>query len=148
MLAGTERDRLLGALGALYGELGDEEAGGGSPAGRLAADAVGRGAFAGMLSDEEEGLVAEISAALARIVGAVAGQHPERGAPLPSAIIGALGGAEMAMRGEIMTGHSDRLAGLLPGYVYVATLPLAGDEEALRLARRAGELVDEAKQGE
>ncbi len=147
MLAGAERDRLLEAMAALYTELGDEETPRGSAAEQAAADSVGRGTFAGMLSDEDEELVAAINAALAKIVGAVASQHPERVDPLPNAIIGALGGAEMVMRAEIIDGHIDRLASLLPGFAYVATLPFVGEEEALRLSRRTEELLDGTGQG-
>jgi hypothetical protein len=146
VLAGTERDRLLRAMAELYTELGHEETVRGSAAERAAADAVGRGAFAGMLSKEEEELVASINAALAKIVGAVACQHPERVVPLPSSIVGALGGAEIVMRAEIIDGRVDRLAGLLPGFAYVATLPFAGEEEALRLSRRTAELLGDTGQ--
>lgn len=129
-------------MAQLYTELDHQGTVQGSVAVRAAADSLGRGAFAGMLEEEEEELVASINAALARLVDAVAGGHPERVVPLPSAIIGALGGAELVMRAEIMAGRGERLASLLPGFVFVVTIPFAGEEEALRLSRRTGELLD------
>lgn len=131
-------------MAELYRELGCKETLRGSAAERAAVDSLSRGAFAGMLRDDEEELVASIISALAKLVGAVASRHPERVVPLPSAIVGALGGAGMMMRAEIMDGQIKRLADLLPGFVYVATVPFGGGEEALRLSRRTEELLDGA----
>lgn len=55
----------------------------------------------------------------------------------PTAAIGSLGGAEALMRQEILRGRADQLPRLLPDFVYSATVPFLGQEEALRLVRQA-----------
>ncbi len=142
MPTGTERDRLLGAMTELYAELGYEETGEKPEAVGSAAESVSGRAYAGMLSEEEEGLVVAISETLAKIVSAVSSTHSESVAPPPSAIVGALGGAELVMRGEIVAGRADQLPRLLPGFAYLVTLPFVGQQEALRVSRRTGELLD------
>lgn len=57
------------------------------------------------------------------------------GSPGPAAL-GALGSAEAVMRREISGGSLDNLPRLLPDFVYAATVPFLGQEEALRLAQR------------
>jgi hypothetical protein len=144
MLAGTERDRLLGALSELRAELDAERGRSGGRRGKTigsTTEPMSGGAYGGLLSEEEEGLVSAIGEALIKIASAASGAHPERSAALPSAIVGALGGAELVMRGEIMAGRAERLPQLLPGFTYLATLPYLGDEEALRVSRRTEELV-------
>lgn len=54
----------------------------------------------------------------------------------------ALGGAEAVVRRELAAGRSSRLPELLPDFVYAATVPFLGQEEALRLARRGRQLLD------
>jgi AcrR family transcriptional regulator len=49
----------------------------------------------------------------------------------------ALGGAEALIRQEIVSGRAAELPRLLPDFVYAATAPFLGQEEALRLARRS-----------
>jgi hypothetical protein len=99
--------------------------------------------FAGMLSAEQEELVAALIEALRLVVGAAAAAHPEATPPPPSAIAGALGGAEMVMRAELVARHPERLDELLPAFAYLVTLPYAGQKEALRLSGRARELLGE-----
>lgn len=141
MQAEQERDRLLRAMAELYAELGYEETRGDLEAVQAVAESISGRAFDGMLSEEEESLVAAVNEALARIVSAVSGAHSGSVAPPPTAIVGALGGAEMVMRGEIMAGRVDRLPRLLPSFVYLATLPSLGQEEALGLSRQTHELL-------
>jgi AcrR family transcriptional regulator len=50
----------------------------------------------------------------------------------------ALGGCEAVVRAEVARGRAERLPRLLPDLVYAATVPFLGQEEAMRLARRAG----------
>lgn len=54
---------------------------------------------------------------------------------------GALGGAEAVVRREIMAGRIEQLPRLLPDFVYGAMTPFLGQEEALRLSKRARELL-------
>lgn len=53
----------------------------------------------------------------------------------------ALGSAETVVRTEISRGNVEELPGLLPPLTYGAMVPFLGQEEALRLARRAGRLL-------
>jgi hypothetical protein len=55
----------------------------------------------------------------------------------------ALGGCEAVVRRELIAGRCEELADLLPDFIYAATVPFLGQEEALRLARQGGELLDE-----
>ena len=55
---------------------------------------------------------------------------------------GALGGPEAVVRRELTAGRVERLPALLPDFVYAATVPFLGQEEALWLARRARELLE------
>jgi AcrR family transcriptional regulator len=48
------------------------------------------------------------------------------------------GRAQVLLYNEILGGHAERLPALLPELVYIALLPFAGHEEALRQAREAG----------
>ena len=59
----------------------------------------------------------------------------------PGAARAALGGAEAVVRREIVAGRLDQLPRHLPDFVYAATVPFLGQEEALRLARRAREAM-------
>jgi AcrR family transcriptional regulator len=53
----------------------------------------------------------------------------------------ALGGCEAVVRREIVAGRTEQLPRLLPELVYGATVPFLGQGEAMRLARRARELL-------
>lgn len=57
------------------------------------------------------------------------------------AALGVLGGAQAIVRRELATGGARRLPQLLPDFVYIATVPFLGQEEAVRLARQARELL-------
>jgi AcrR family transcriptional regulator len=54
----------------------------------------------------------------------------------------AFGRAQVLIYNEITAGHPERLPGLLPEIVYVALLPFAGHEEALREARQVDGAAD------
>jgi AcrR family transcriptional regulator len=58
-----------------------------------------------------------------------------------SAARAALGGAEAVVRREIVAGNIGALPRFLPDFVYAATVPFLGQDEALRLARRGRELL-------
>jgi hypothetical protein len=139
MLARDELVRLLAAVVKLYaestGNLPNDDR-----AGELC-DAV-HADVRQTLEEEGEELVTAVMTALAQIVGVVA--EPDGGGPAmapPVSVLGALGGAEMVIRGEIAAGHADRIPRLLPTFAYLATVPLIGGEEAGRLARAAAKLV-------
>ena len=57
------------------------------------------------------------------------------------AALGVLGGAQAIVRRELVGGHAWRLPQLLPDFVYIATVPFLGQDEALRLAREARALL-------
>jgi AcrR family transcriptional regulator len=59
-----------------------------------------------------------------------------------SAARGAMGAAEAVIRREIIAGRTEQLPRLLPDLIYGATVPFAGQAEALRLHARARELVE------
>lgn len=66
------------------------------------------------------------------------GQTYSRGAVGPGkTALGALGGAEAIIRREVAAGRAAELPRLLPDFVYSATVPYLGQEDALRLAREA-----------
>jgi len=58
-----------------------------------------------------------------------------------------LGSAEAVIRRELAAGRADQLPGFLPDFVYTATVPFLGQEEALRLTRRARKLLRESAWG-
>jgi AcrR family transcriptional regulator len=53
----------------------------------------------------------------------------------------AIGSAEALLRREIAEGRASDLPHLLPDFVYAATVPFLGQEEALKLVRRAREVL-------
>jgi hypothetical protein len=63
---------------------------------------------------------------------------PEKPQNAPRA---ALGAAEAVIRREIVAGNTEQIPRLLPDCIYVATVPFLGQEEAVRLAGRARELL-------
>jgi AcrR family transcriptional regulator len=79
----------------------------------------------------------------ARLLSAMLERLREEGEAAGPAIAarGALGGAEAVVRREIVAGRIEQLPRLLPDFVYAATVPFLGQEEALRLARRGRELL-------
>jgi hypothetical protein len=48
----------------------------------------------------------------------------------------------MVMRGELVRGNGEKLASLLPDFVFLVTLPMVEQAEALKLSRRAAELLE------
>ena len=62
----------------------------------------------------------------------------------PRAARAALGGAEAVVRREIALGTTDDLGRLLPDFIYAATVPFLGQREALRFAREAVRILEEA----
>jgi hypothetical protein len=135
--AGQEKDRLVGAIAALRAEL-DPGGLGRAPGGPGERP---RARLENSLGAEEEDLIATIVGALAGLAAAAAAVHPRSVPPPPSATIGALGGAEWVMRATFVDGRAMRIGEVVPDFVYLVTLPFVGEAEALRLWRRAQELV-------
>ncbi len=82
----------------------------------------------------------EITAALSRLIGAAA--HVSTESPPAVMTASTLGGAELLMRTELLAGRAERMAAMLPAFAYLVTLPYLGQEEALHLQRRTGELIE------
>lgn len=81
-----------------------------------------------------------LSAMLERLYEDSGGEWPT---PPSSAARAGLGGAEAVVRREVMAGRSAELPGLLPSFIYTATVSSLGQEEAMRLTRRASQLLSE-----
>jgi hypothetical protein len=138
VLAGNEREALLAVVDRLGIELGYAEGGqvpdAHSPLGGE------EGAMAGILNSEDELLVARARRGLARIAAALDGEAPEGASG--NAVSAALDGAEMVIRGELVSGNADRLPSLIPSFVFLVALPLVDQDRALELSQRAGQLVE------
>jgi hypothetical protein len=138
VLAGHERDRLVGALAVLRAELAPE----GDPTGTLT---LPRARAVSLLDEHEETLVRELGRALARIAAAAAAASPPT-APLPETItLGTVGGAEWVMRRELQDGRSEELVELVPDFVYLITLPYLQEAGAKAAAVRSRELIADGK---
>jgi hypothetical protein len=94
------------------------------------------------LGVEDEALVAAARRGLERVATAAgwARQAPGTGDPVGAA----LDGAEMVVRGELVCGNPARVMALMPNFVFLVTLPLVDQDEALELSRRTAELVERA----
>ncbi len=53
----------------------------------------------------------------------------------------------MVIRGELLKGEAAQLPSLLPGFVFLVTLPAAGQDRALELSRKTGQSVKRALEG-
>jgi hypothetical protein len=95
----------------------------------------------GYLEAGDEEMVARMRAALADLAGAARSAADPHADP-DRAVIAALDGAELVMRGEILLGNGIRLSGLVPSFAFLATLPVTGKERALALSRRVEVLLD------
>jgi hypothetical protein len=122
-------DRLCDGLG-----LGGE--------GRAPAHLGSRRARSDMLSPDDEALVATMRQALAAVAAAAV---PAKREPRDDAVRAALDGAELVIRGELVSGNAERLPSLMPSFVFLVTLPIVDQDEALDLARRTAELVEDAR---
>jgi hypothetical protein len=56
----------------------------------------------------------------------------------------ALDSTELVMRGELASGNTAQLPRLMPGFVYLVTLPVVEQDEALEFSRRAEVLIQGA----
>jgi hypothetical protein len=140
VLAGNEREALLAVADQLSIELGyadgEEIPDAHSPLGGEG------GTMAGILNSEDELLVAGVRRGLARIAVALDGEGPEGASG--SAVGAALDGAEVVMRGELVSGNAARLPALMPSFVFLVALPVVDQDRALELSRRTERLVEGA----
>lgn len=141
MPAGNEREALLRVADQLCAELGYAEHEAEVPGTRPPLGGDGSG-VSGTLSPEDESLVATIRQSLAKVAAAVSAAR--RGGAPHSAVSAALDGAELVMRGELASGNAAQLPSLLPSFVFLVTLPVVGQDEALDLSRRTSELIEGA----
>jgi hypothetical protein len=138
VLAGNEREALLRVADQLSAELGYPE-GGEIPGADTGLG--GEGALVGILDSEDELLIAEIRRGLATLAAAAFDGGEPEGADR-KAVLAALDGAEMVMRGEIAMGNAGRLPALLAGFVFLVTLPVVDQDRALELSKRCARLLE------
>jgi hypothetical protein len=143
VLVGNEREALLRVADQLSIELGyaegEEIPGACSPLGGEG------GAMAGILNSEDELLVARVRRGLAKVVAALGGEGSDGASG--RAVGAALDGAEMVMRGELVSGNAAKLPALMPSFVFLVTLPVVDQDRALELSRRAAALVERGLEG-
>lgn len=133
---------MLVAVDQLCSELGYPPCESARPDGRTTFAAGERNLVVGALTSEQESLVSEMRSCLARLAAAV-GAGEASGEP-KRAVAVALDGAELVLRGHLASGKAEHLPALIPSFVFLVTLPLVEQDEALALARRTSELVDGA----
>jgi hypothetical protein len=138
VLAGNEREALLAMADRLCSELGYAD--GEEPPGAHSLLAC---SMASLLDPADEALVARMRRGLAKIAAAVAAAD-SNGAEGRSLGI-ALDGAEMAMRGELLSGNAAQLPELMPSFVFLIAVSIVNQDRALELSRRASELLEADK---
>jgi hypothetical protein len=139
--AGNQHEALFRIADQLCAELGHAE--GEEDVHRACSPLRGSGGGAsGELNPEDESLVATVRRGLAK-VAAAAGAARSRGGD-QSAVSAALDCAELVMRGELARGNATQLPALMPSFVFLVTLPIVDQNEALNLSRRTAELIDGA----
>lgn len=96
------------------------------------------GVMAQILTPKDEALVRGIREGLARIAAAVAPGAEDSNLRTVQA---ALDGAEMVVRGELVSGNEEQLPRLMPSFVFLVALQTVGQDRALALSKRASELI-------
>lgn len=91
------------------------------------------------LGQEDEQLIAIARGSLGRLAGALESRRRD-GVPA-IAVPALLTGAELVMRSELATGN--RLAAVMPDFVYLVALPLVDQDEALELSKRTASLLED-----
>jgi hypothetical protein len=135
--AGYYDEALLRVADRLCAELGGP-GGGGLPSG--VATLSTKTALPGTLSHQDELLLSGLRLGLARI-SAAAGDSADDFQARAVAI--ALDGVEMVMLGKLLGGNGAELPRLMPGFVFLVTLPIVDQDRALELSRRTERLIDE-----
>jgi hypothetical protein len=100
---------------------------------------LGTGTF-GTLSNEDERLVVAIRNGLTRLASAI-GAAKAPGGPKRRAVEVALDGAELVVRGELVQGNQSQLGALIPSLVFMVTVPIIEQDEAIELSRRTSALI-------
>lgn len=95
------------------------------------------------VGEKDESLAGAMRRALEKLAAVLVAAGPESRA-VPRGVHAALDGAELVTRGELAHGNAERLPLLLPSFVFLVSLPIAGEDEALALARRAERMIEEA----
>lgn len=141
MPGGSQQEALLAVVDKLCAELGYAD-GQGEPLGARSPLSGINGSMSGALSPEDESLVAEMRRSLAKLAAAAGAGRPDRGPK--RAVYAALDGAELVMRGELVSGNAAQLPRLMSSFVFLVALPIVEQDEALELSRRTSELIEGA----
>jgi hypothetical protein len=137
--AGDPGEIVLRVADQLCAELGCSEEGADMADVRLS-NRQGDGVSA-VLPAQEESLVRTIKRKLFQIATAASVVKIE--GPPPDAVSAALDGAEMVMRGELVSGNADRLLSMMPSFVFLVTVPVVEHGQALALSRRTAKLIEQ-----
>lgn len=129
-----DRERIIQVLGVLSGEGGVERSAS-SPHGEPRA---GEWPPRTMLGAEDEKLVAELRAGLARLVDSSDGTTEVAGA-----VDRTLDRAEFVVRCQLLSGRAARIPQLLPSFVYLMLSPRLGMPEAMSVAKRSARLLQQ-----
>jgi hypothetical protein len=89
---------------------------------------------------EDESLVAAIRRGLESVAVAVSAGRSKN--VLEWKVGAVLDATELVMRGELARGSVEQLPALMPSFVFLVVLSIVGQDEALRLSRRAEELIE------
>jgi len=139
--AGDQHEALLRVADQLCAQLG--YAGGEQEAHGASSPLGGSGGAVGeVLSPQDEALVASVRRGLANVAAAAGAARSA--STDGSAVSAALDGAELVMRGELARGNATQLPALIPSFVFLVTLPIVEQDEALKLSQRTSELIDGA----
>lgn len=136
MKAGGEREALAELADELCAELGYPATGG--VVDQPQPDEPAALVFGGLLSPEQEQLVATARRSLARIAAALGvGRSKAISETTYQAL---LDGAALVMRNELAAGHP--VKDLMPSFVFLISLPLVDQDKALELSRRTSTLLE------
>ena len=141
MRAGDYGEMLLGVARQLCDELRDQD------------DPLPSG-LAGLLTPPRGGLeishdldagdrevVENLRGALAEIAIAL---WPDQEEPSVASAVAALDGAESVIGAELLRGNPQQLPRLMPSFVFLVALQVAGQDRAFELSQRVTELIEEA----
>jgi hypothetical protein len=140
--AGNPGEALIQAAEQLCARLGYPDAKE-TPPDLMAPGAVARRSLADFVHEDDVRLVADLRGSLARVAMAVAAGRVEG---LPREVGAALDGAELVMLGELVQGNQTRLLDLMPSFVFLVTLPIVEQDEAIELSRQASTFLERARQ--
>jgi hypothetical protein len=96
---------------------------------------------AAILSPREERFVAAMRLALAELA-CDAGAGSLKGAS-ERMVVAALEGTELVVRGQLAMGSPQKLRVLLPSFIFLITLPIVEQDDALAISGRAVDLIEQ-----